>query len=465
MIWAVSLAVIGLLVSRRPGLLVALAIASFVLIPGVARNVLTPYLHPGAYLVWAGVAGLVLFRRSWLRDALSLSRGMLAAVGVFVAYALIDALNPGSHGLFSDAQSLTSFLLTPVIVAVVARKAVADRPRLARRLAGLFILLGIAEVVLAQRQNDSGEVLVWSDVYKSIWWWGQDDSIGRAIGTTGHGIQLSVFFAMTIALAPVIRSVLLRFAYVVACWAALPWTNGRLGMILAALTTAYLVLQSRRTPLRTVVFTVLAGAGIVISLESDAGQELLRKFNDDGGSNQKRIDALKWGYAHWKEFLFAGYPGNRDVRGGGLLQSTLENGFLMAGMAFGLVFAFMLFMLYVVQLSRVFMANREARMWAVAGAVGVGAFFGSSSFMADSLDGVTTWIILGVGLGLREKPKRRRSPATQPAGSDPAVSDRGEAGPFAKTQAASANASPKAAPQMFGGSPQHAGAGTVGTRS
>lgn len=218
---------------------------------------------------------------------------------------------------------------------------------------------------------------------------------------------------MTIALASVVRSVLFRFAYVVACWAALPWTNGRLGMMLAALTTAYLVFQSRRTPLRTVLFATLTGAGIVISLESEAGQELLRKFNDDGGSNQKRIDALKWGYAHWREFLFAGYPGNRDVRGSGLLQSTLENGFLMAGMAFGLVFAFILFMIYAVQLSRVFMANREARMWAVAGLVGVVAFFGSSSFMADSLDGVTTWIMLGVGLGLMHKPSSSVSRSPQ----------------------------------------------------
>ncbi|GAA1351533.1 hypothetical protein [Falsarthrobacter nasiphocae] len=402
MIWAIAAILFGAVLARRPALVVFLAIGAYILIPGVARGVLTPFLHPGAYLVAGYAVAAAIIDRQWFSKAIQRSRGILAVAAVIVAYASIDALNEGTSGLPRLLQSLASFFLMPLTVFVIGRHVVAQTPKWARIYAAWLLVIGVVEIVLAYFQNLTGLTIVWGFVYRSMWFWGQGDDVSRALGTTGHGIQLSVFLAMTICVTPMIRSTLVRFGYIGLAWIALPWTNGRLGMLLAGLATAYVFFYSRRTPLRTVLMSLIVLVGIGWSLQTEEGQKVIRKFSSDGGSNQKRIDALAWGRAHWREFLFSGYPGNRDVRGSGLLSSSLENGYLMAGMAFGLVVAAALFLLQVVTIARCVVGSPRARVWGLTSALGVIAFFGSSSFMADSLDGVTTWIFMGIGLGLAD---------------------------------------------------------------
>ena len=128
---------------------------------------------------------------------------------------------------------------------------------------------------------------------------------------------------------------------------------------------------------------------------SEARQSIIEKVNDDGGSNQKRFDALTWVSNNFQHFILTGYPGDQDLRASGQLSSSLENAYLIAAMGYGLIFSAVLIAL------QLYIVLRNARSIAggVMGLAALGVIFvnlTNSGFTTNSNSAYLIWIALGL---------------------------------------------------------------------
>ncbi|MEA5453399.1 hypothetical protein SPF06_01565 [Sinomonas sp. JGH33] len=391
-----ALCVVGsLLALRRPAWILSAVIVTRVLIPGVAQGIVMPGLHPSAYLVLVFVLVRLVAAPALLAEALRPSRGGLIAIGLLVVWGFLDVLNPGGRGALNTLASLFSVFVAPALMFALIRHELVRRPRSEAVLLWPFLAVTLLEVPLAFWQVETGEAIVWQSVYQRMWWWG---SVGRGLGTTGHGLQLALLFVAAIALSARVRSIAVRFVLAGAYILGIFYTDGRLALLLAIPAVGFLIFYSLRSWFRTFAFSGVIALGAWIGLESEAGQKLLEKFTDDGGSNAKRVAAFDWAFGHLGEFLVVGYPGNRDTRGVGVVNSSLENGFLMAALSYGAVFAVGLLALYVAYILKGFSALDRAFPAALAALLVAVGMNGSSSFMANALEGYVFWYALAFAL-------------------------------------------------------------------
>lgn len=412
--WLGLCVVASIALQRRPAWILSAAIVTRVLVPGVAQGVVIPGLHPGVYLILVFVVVRLVLARALLMEALKLSRGGLIAMGLLVLWGMLDMLNPGGRGGFNTSASLISVYIAPFLMFAMIRHELLRRPKSEAILLWPFLLVTVLEVPLAYWQVRTGEAIVWQSIYERQWWWGE---VGRGLGTTGHGLQLALLFVAGIGLSARVRSIFLRFALAGTYLLGIFYTDGRLALLLAIPALVFLIFFSLRSWLRTLTFSGLLAVAAWIGLESVPGQKLLEKFTDDGGSNAKRLAAIDWTFSHIREFLVVGYPGSRDTRGVGVVSSSLENGFLMAAMSYGAVFAAGLLIVYAVYILNgfsVFDRGVPAAMTALLMLIGMN---GSSSFMANALEGYVIWFALAFAVSrpLTGKGRSPGDPVDQPA--------------------------------------------------
>lgn len=398
-IWIGLSLVISVVFVRRMHVVLAAVIVVRILVPGVVQNEVMPGLHPSTYLfVCLVMVQLVFTPRVFGQVIRSAGVWPQAILGGIAAIMMTDVGNPGSAGLLDTAMFVLGIVWAPYYVFVFMRYSLRSLPGAGKTYLLTFTLLALAEAVLSQLQVATGRPLVWeSDFSKITYLTDRIDDLGSAIGTFGHGIQVGVFFAATIPLLALLRSMFLRFTLAAVLLVTVPLAYGRMGLILTVAGFVFLVISGGRKVLRTVLFATVVVVALLTSIQGIAGEQLLQKFEDDNGSAALRVAAVDWFWEHTADFLTGGYPGSRDLKGAGTLGSSLENGYFMMALMFGIlvVAAFVVFMICLL-LSQVDIREGESWPGVVSAVLILISINGYSSIGANSIDIHLFWFVLAM---------------------------------------------------------------------
>lgn len=374
-----------------------LIVVLYVAIPGQADGIIVPFMHPGSYLTFILVAQLLLTRD---RDEMAvLLRPMLLVVvafGVILCLGTLDLLNPYKSDAQAVFSSLLRVFLAPFLLLPLTFLELRRRPSSMKVLRWILLSVGIAEAIIAivQFQTDMDQWVFWRSYYELSYWW--TEGFPLPLGTTGHPLQLAAYLSMCIPLLARLRSPVVAVAigglFLYSCALA----TGRVSTALAAAGIIFVLLwQGRRWVAASAAAVMAVGLGLQL-WRSEGLVTLRAKIQDDQGSAKLREQALQWALEHMDEFVWYGYPGGHDLRGTGILRSSLENGYLIAGLSFGMVFAVSLLLVHVyAMVTPLFRTLRSAPEVLATSFVWVG-FFASSSFMAFAIDGRAFWMLAGM---------------------------------------------------------------------
>ncbi|UKA49891.1 hypothetical protein LFT48_21105 [Arthrobacter sp. FW305-123] len=383
---------------RRIQIVLAAVIVIRILVPGVVQNEVMPGLHPSTYLFLCfiliqGAFAPRIFGQA-LRSAGAWPQIVLAAIA---AVMMTDVGNPGSAGLLDTTMFIVGIVWAPYYVFVFMRYSIRSIPGAGKAYLVTFGLLALTEAVLSQVQVATGRPVVWESDFSKIWLTGTVSELGTAIGTFGHGIQVGVFFAATMPLLALIKSMLLRFTLAAGLLVTVPLAYGRMGLILTVVGFMFLVVIGGRKLLRSILFAAVVLAALLVSIQGVAGEKLLLKFEDDNGSAALRVAAFDWFWEHTAEFFVGGYPGGRDLKGEGTLGSSLENGYFMMALMFGIlaVVAFFIFMVCLL-FSQLDIKERDSWPGAAAAMLIIVAINGYSSIGGNSIDIHLFWFVLAM---------------------------------------------------------------------
>ncbi|EKA61953.1 AraC family transcriptional regulator [Janibacter hoylei PVAS-1] len=382
------------LLRNRTVWVLGLIMALYVAIPSQADGLIVPFLHPASYLTLALVGQHLVTRdRSELRLLVRPGVPVIIGLVLVMSLSMLDLLNPWQ----SDPQWVVStdlrifvvpFLLFPLTLIELRR-----RPASQKTLRRLLLIMALVQVVIAyvQYTSDMEQWVFWRSYYELSYWW--TDTFPIPLGTMGHPLQLAAFLAMCIPLLARLKSpitaVIISGVLLYAC----ALSTGRASTALAALGVVFVIVWHGRRWLAAGAAAALAGALGFEFWRSEGAAALRDKVQDDQGSARLRAQALQWAIEHLDEYLWFGYPGGHDLRGTGILRSSLENGYLIAGLAFGLTFSLGLLLLHLYTMLRPIVATRAATPETVATFTVWVGFFASSSFMGYAVDGRSFWLI------------------------------------------------------------------------
>lgn len=393
--WLVLCFVLASAFASRPVWLVSAAIVIRILVPFYASNAWMVGLHMAGYLVAAtAIMQLVLYRPRVIRVLLN-SKAELALFLVLVVLMLVNSVSAYSS-IMNVLMNLAIIYLTPFTLYLLLKMEIHRLGLRAIQVISVpFHLTMLYELWLAIRQKETGELLVYTQYSVETLWFQDSSEVGRSYGTLESGLELATLSIFAVGMTYWVKNGLLRTSLIIAYLYLGLLANGRAAMAISIVVALAVILLARSSYFSKAasIIVALLGAGLLYS--SEVGQELISKINDDGGSNQKRFDALTWFSQNYESFIFTGYPGNRDLRGSGQLSSSLENAYLMAGLDYGLIFSGILLSLqfYIVVRN---LRNRSAYVMGLAAAGVVVVNMTNSGFISNSISAYLIWIALGL---------------------------------------------------------------------
>lgn len=397
-LWLIICIAITTLFRHRLYIPTILAVLTFVAVPGQAEGLIMPQLHPGAWFLLVLLPFYLSVDWPAYRDILLRTQVVVVAMLALTAYTSLDLINPsGGSSLYQWFGFVLRQMGFPYLIYTMLRAELARTRRAEPVILWSLFLMGLAQVYLSflQVSTDGKQGYLWKAYYVRSWWWVDNWHIG--MGTTAHPLQMGIFLAALIPLLSRLRWQSAAFGIGLAYLYGIASATARTATVLAGAAFVYVFIRGSRAMLRMALVLLLAVPFALTLYRSHAVTVLLAKFRSDGGSTQLRGDALKWVLAHHNEFLVFGYPGSRDLRSAGVLSSSLENAYLMAGLSFGLIFAAALILFH---LGMVLAPLRHFRPdligYFLAAAFTMIAFNGSSSFMVGGLEGTTFWVFLAL---------------------------------------------------------------------
>ncbi|MBF0807542.1 hypothetical protein E4U03_02775 [Rothia nasimurium] len=403
--WLVLCFVLASAFASRPVWLFSAAIIIRILVPFYASNAWMVGLHMAGYLVAAtAIMQLVLYRPRVIRVLLN-SKTELALFSVLVVLMLVNSVSAYSS-IIDTLMNLAIIYLTPFTLYLLLKMEIHRLGLRAIQVISVpFHLTMLYEFWLAMRQEETGEILVYSQIAQNALWFQTSDDLGRSYGTLEGGLELSTLCVFAISMTYWVRNSALRIALIMAYTYTNLLGNGRAAVAIG-IVVAIAVIVCARSSATAKIFSIVAGVfGFLFLYSSEAGQSIIEKMNNDGGSNQKRFDALTWVGNNFQHFIMMGYPGDRDLRASGQLSSSLENAYLIAAMGYGLIFSAILIMLQLYIVLR----NARSLSGAVMGLAALGVIFvnmTNSGFTTNSNSAYLIWIALGlctVGSWVSEK--------------------------------------------------------------
>lgn len=403
--WLVLCFVLASAFASRPVWLLSAAIIIRILVPFYASNAWMVGLHMAGYLVVAtAIMQVVLYRPRVIRLLLN-SKTEIALFSVLIILMLVNSVSVYSS-LVRTLMNLAIVYMTPFTLYLLLKMEIHRLGLRAIRIISVpFHLTMLYQFWLAMRQEETGEILVYSQITQNALWFQASENLGRSYGTLEGGLELSTLCIFAIAMTYWVRNSALRIALIMAYTYTNLLGNGRAAVAIGII-VAIAVIVCARSSVVAKIFSVVAGVfGFLFLYSSEAGQSIIEKINDDGGSNQKRFDALTWVGNNFQHFIMTGYPGDRDLRASGQLSSSLENAYLIAAMGYGLIFSAILIalQLYIV------LRNARSLSGAVMGLAAIGVIFvnmTNSGFTTNSNSAYLIWITLGlctVGSWVSEK--------------------------------------------------------------
>ena len=380
--------------------ILALAVLSRILVPPQAVGVDFVAIHP-CWLVVAA-AGLVFLLcqtpRAWRAVAATWPLALLAVV--LIGYGMLNAVI-GHAGYAVAFGVLLQIVVLPYVIVLIlwdeCRTATSVRP-----FAAVMIIGAVAEVVLGQMQLNEQRAIFWEAEYATSWFW-TPGAIGRAMGTLGHGLQLGTLCAMAVPFLRYLRWVPLRLALIPVLLYGTVIGSARTALVIASVLALVILVQAwQESPASAGLATVfiVPAAAAAISAQSQVVADMVGKLTgEDGASTQLRVDAADWFFAHYGSFLVMGSPMNGDLRTDGYLRSSLENGYFMVALLFGVGFAG-LYTVFVVAGMLAGMRDVRANLVIVLAIAGsLVSFAASGAFMSGSVDGVVLWVLTGIAMG------------------------------------------------------------------
>lgn len=421
--------VIAHFTARWAGWVVAFIVLTFIFIPVQAEGRFTPVVHPGGYLGAIFLTQALVSDRFDARDCLRRSWPFFLGMTVLSSYAMLDIINPFGGTAYDTFFTLVKLLWAPAVIFLCVRLVVTRSAGHQRAIILSLLAAGAVQVWLANQQvTTMGRSGYWwrSAYSENAWWW--NDQFALGLGTTGHTLQLGLLLAGLVPLAVTLRAAWLRFLLAAAFVYGTTLATARASLILSIGATFLLLVQSGRRWIATTVGVALLVPFVGWFLASEGFRSTQAKFEADGGSAQLRRDAFTWAVQNRSEFMWVGYPGGRDLRGSGVLGSSLENGYLMAGLQFGLVFAGALVLFHLVAALAPLRGGLTTTKVALAASCLITwvGFFGSSSFMTGALESWTWWVFLGLLYGFSDRTSRPDPPSVATPAERPA--DRGMVG-------------------------------------
>lgn len=405
----------------------SLIILTYIAVPSQAEGLILPRIHPASWFLIVLLVIVISYHWDELREVLRRTNPMRIMIVVLIAYSSLDLVNPQGGSRVGDyVPFVIKVLILPYVLYALVRVALAmDGQRARRWILWSLFAMGVFQAYLSflQVSTEGREGYLWRHYYERSWWWVDDWHIG--MGTTAHPLQMGLFLASLVPLLALIRSQVIRYGAVLAYLYGISSATARTGMVLAVAGVVFLVITGIRRALTTIAVISMSVPLVLAFLASRAFDRLLKKFQSDEGSAQMRADAFHWAVAHYHDFLIFGYPGARDLRTTGVLRSSLENGYLVAGLNFGLVFAALVLIYHLgcllVPLPKVRWSTLPYLMACVFTMVG---FNGSGSFMYGGLEGTTAWVffalyhdaVLG---GTRRAESTRREDEVEPKTPEP----------------------------------------------
>lgn len=389
---------VNILLRHRPAWGAAIIPVLLVLVPPQAESTYTIFFHPAIYLAVLFLITQFLTDQWGVYEVVRRSGWVLLGMVALSLYASLDLLN--FSGIGSPVQLVLTLLRlfgVAFVLFLSMRVGLRHGGRDYLVIVGTLLAVGVFQVYLANEQVTSGgeRGYWWRSAYEASWWWVDDYKIG--LGTTGHSLQLGLFLASLVPMLMLLRQVWLRYALAIAFIYGITTATARAALILALIAAVYVVAAGSRRWARTGLAAIAAVPVVLAVMGTQAVSTISSKFASDAGSAQLRADAREWAWTHKGEFLFFGYPGSRDLRGAGLLGSSLENGYLMAGLQFGLVFAVGLGLYHLaVMWGYIRRADRLRVPVALSVLIVFVGFNASSSFMAGALDSTLFWAYLGM---------------------------------------------------------------------
>lgn len=390
------------LLRRHLAVCILLALVVRVLVPPVAVGPYFWKIHPTILMILAIALARLLFDTDDFVKMLRNRRLVLIMTAGLFGYGMLDYL-AGNSALLSTLMLLTTMLVAPVLLYLLTLWSVAHEHHAVRIIAWPLIALSVGEVILGEMQITQHKALVWESAYRTSWWW--DDSMQRAVGTTGHGLQLGILMVVAVALMFTVPWVPLRIASIPVWIYGTMLGSARTSFVLVSILSVVLVLSCLRKPIQA-IYSVLVVSFIALTYFSSKAavvQDLFDKFQNDGQSTNRRVAAIQYFTDHVDQFWFLGFKGPRDLREAGVLNSSLENGYLAQAMVFGVLFA-VIFTLVCVGLALAPLRSARRTWFAVLGALACLIGFASgNSLLSSGIETIFFWVLAGMGAGLASK--------------------------------------------------------------
>lgn len=407
LIWVTGSVIVSLLFWRRPAVLLSAIVLARLIIPGVAQGRIMPVFHPAEALLLIHLCVQLLFAWPQTVRALSAARGVTCVSVIILLFSSVDLLSDQSS-VGGVAASGFRVIVFPALLFLLIRDEVF---RHGERSLGIFIYpiiaMGLVQVYLGEVQVTTGRSIVWSQYYRLFWWFNEGD-VGRGMGTIGHYIQYGGFLATIIPLTLWIKWPLVRLPVAFLLVYGVLVSGSRVPLIMALIALSVVILFTfLRNPVQTIILGIVAGGSAASVFLSEAGVRMLARFQDGRVSNGLRLEAYWWFFERWRDFIWTGYPGARDLRGTGILGSSLENGYLIFGMSAGLALSGVLLILHAVLALGSYgrLASRPGLGVGLMIAAGMNVVFGfaSSSFATGGTEVFLLMFVAGLGWGLRAR--------------------------------------------------------------
>lgn len=404
----------------RVRVLLGAVLCLWFLVPSVGSSVLTGVLsgplavHAATWLV------LSIFVVRMLQDPWSVQVALARHFLLFLILAMVMVAGFMASAASADGGGmvlLVDQIAVPVLFFLVLLSEAARGAGLVEVLRAILLSLVALVCVIAVVQWMTGDVLFYKSGFSTQYWFGRNS--GRWMATLDQVLALSLVICVAAPLVAGLKRLWLQAALLALMAVGMLISQSRVGLAaLAVATVATLLFARRPVWVKVATLVPMAGAAAAI-MASPLVAGVAGRVADDSGSAQARGLALDFFLSRWNDFAVAGQGIGSSYRVAfqAGLETSLENPFLMYGIDFGLLFAFLYFGSMVVLVLRGFRNGYPGLPLAGVMALVIPQTY--SSLATRSAAGLVVWTVLAMVViatdEARERARAERTPAHAPA--------------------------------------------------
>lgn len=403
--WVAICVVVSALLLHRPQVLAYVSLILWVAVPGLSGHLLTgmtvgqgtpiPPVHPVTILSAIALALQFVFRGSNAAAAVGRHRapvlGLLVVSGFATGQTFL-AGSPFGTALMIDQVVGGVFLYVLVLIAAEGNDAVVPR------MTSLWVVLAASEGLIGLLVKTGAITQPYESDFKAAAWYVLDT--GRQSATLDHPLALALFCATAVPLTAYVRNSLLQLIVLSGIATGVVVSESRTGLLLLVVGIVYLSLSSSQSVGRKFVIAVGAVGGGVYAASTTLFSATQDRFVQDSGSAAARSAARSAFLDNAQTYLVFGDGSGssyRFAREQGLITS-LENGWLMYAIDFGVIAVLILLLALVAPALR---AGHRTSPTTASLLVMVTAVASYSSIATDTAAGPAMFMLAGLAASAR----------------------------------------------------------------